>query len=350
MFDILDCTLRDGSYVNKFQFTVQDTRFICQKAEDAGIRFIEIGHGMGLGAYRMGKEFEAAATDEEYLKAAAETITGSDFGMFCIPGVASLEDIDIAHSLGMDFIRIGTNLSDVEESAHFVERAKKYDMFVCTNFMKSYASLPEVFVEKARLSKSYGSDLIYLVDSAGGMMPDEVKKYIQQLKDNVDIDFGFHGHNNLGLAVANSLLCYQMGARLVDCSLQGFGRGGGNAPLEQMVLILSRMEAKLGIDYLKILDVGFDFIQPLILNAGLNPIDLVSGFSLFHSSYMPLIRKFSNKYCVDPRQLIIELCKEDLVNAPPELVERIASRLTPINKNVFGSKYHLDKYYVNEQK
>ena len=350
MFDILDCTLRDGSYVNKFQFTAQDTRFLCKKNEEAGIQYIEIGHGMGMGAYRMGNDFEAAATDEEYLKAASETVTRSKFGMFCIPGIATLDDIDLAHSMRMDFIRIGTNLADVEKSAPFVERAKKFDMFVCTNFMKSYASLPDVFVEKAKLSKSYGSDLIYLVDSAGGMMPDEVENYIKSLKDNVDIEFGFHGHNNLGLAIANSLLSYRMGARFVDCSLQGFGRGGGNAPLEQMVLILSRMGVDQGFDYLKILDVGFDFIQPLLLHAGLNPIDVISGFSLFHSSYMPIIRKFSSKYSVDPRQLIIELCKKNLIDAPPELVEHIASHLPPINKNVFGSKYHLDRYYVNEQK
>ena len=205
-------------------------------------------------------------------------------------------------------------------------------------------------MEKAKLSKSYGSDLIYIVDSAGGMMPEELTDYINCLKDNVDIEFGYHGHNNLGLAVANSLMCERLGARLVDCSLQGLGRGGGNAPTEQFAMLFLRRHPDLKLDIFKMLDIGFDFIQCLIPQSGLNPIDLVSGFALFHSSYMPLIKKYSHKYCVDPRELIIELCKKDSVNAPLDLVEKIASQLTPIQKNIFLSKYHLERYYVNEQK
>jgi len=349
MFDILDCTLRDGSYINNFQFTAHETSILTKAIQETGIRFIEIGHGLGLGASRLGGAFEAAATDEQYLTAAAEVIEESKFGMFCIPGIAKLEDIDLAHSIGMHFIRIGTNITEVEESKPFIEHAKKHDMFVCSNFMKSYAVSPDVFVEKASLSKEYGSDLVYIVDSAGGMMPDELLAYIKSLKENVEIEFGYHGHNNLGLAVASSLICESEGARFVDCSLQGLGRGGGNAPTEQFAILLMRKYPDLKLDIFKILDIGFDFIQCLIPQPGLNPIDLVSGYALFHSSYMPVIKKYSYKYCVDPRELIIELCKKDSINAPPELVDEIASKLSPIKKNMFLSKYHLERYYVNEQ-
>lgn len=346
---LLDCTLRDGSYVNNFQFSTYDTEFLCRKLEGAGIKHIEIGHGLGLGAYRKGGKLAAAATDEEYLKAAAETLKSASFGMFCIPGFASLDDIDLAHDHGMDFIRIGTNATEVERSEKFVERAKKHGMLVCSNYMKSYAISPKEFAENAKLSKSYGVDVVYVVDSAGGMLPDELKAYIGAVKDAVDIHIGFHGHNNLDLAVALSLLAVEMGATVIDASLQGLGRGAGNAATEQIAILFSRMGVDLGVDLFKALDVGFDTVQPMLFQTGLNPIDLVSGLALFHSSYMPLIREYSNKYHVDPRELIIKLCERDKVNPPPELVEEVAKTLKPKQRDVFFAKYHLERYFVNEE-
>lgn len=347
---ILDTTLRDGSYVNRFQFSAYDTEILCEKLDEANVKYIEIGHGLGLGAYRKGGEYSAASTDEEYLKAAAESVKKANFGMFCIPGIAHLSDLDIAHAYGLDFVRIGTNVTEVEKSRPFIEKAKKYDMMVCANYMKSYALPPSDIIAKAELSKEYGADLIYIVDSAGGMLPSELTAYVKAIKENVNIKLGYHGHNNLGLAVSNSLLAAELGVEFIDSSLQGLGRSGGNAPTEQLALVLSRAGYEHGIDIFKILDTGFDIVQPLIVQSGLNPIDMVSGYALFHSSYMPVIREYSCKYCVDPRELIIELCKVNQVEAPPELVEEIARKLHPKDKKLFLSKYHLERYYVNEQR
>lgn len=347
---ILDTTLRDGSYVNRFQFSAFDTELLCEKLDETGVKFIEIGHGLGLGAYRKGGEYAAAATDEEYLKAASKAVGNSSFGMFCIPGIAELEDLDIAHNYGMDFIRVGTNVTEVEKSAPFIEKAKKFGMMVCANYMKSYVLSPAEIIKKAELSKEYGADLIYIVDSAGGMLPGELREYVLAIKENVDIKLGYHGHNNLGLAVSNSLLAAELGMSFIDTSLQGFGRSGGNAPTEQMILVFSRAGYDHGIDIFKTLDAGFDIIQPLILQAGLNPIDMISGYALFHSSYMPLIREYSSKYCIDPKELIIELCKVNQIDAPVELLEKIAKSLHPKDKKLFLSKYHLERYFINEQK
>lgn len=348
-FKILDCTLRDGSYVNHFQFGVHETRYVCSELEKCGIEYIEVGHGLGLGAYRLGGEYAAAATDEEYLGAAAEAVKKSVFGTFCIPDIAKLEDIDTASKYGMKLIRIGTNVDAVESSRPFVERAKKYGMTVCANYMKSYSASPEDFVKKVRLSKSYGVDIIYLVDSAGGMLPKQVESYIRTVRDSVDMKIGFHGHNNLGLALANSLVALDMGAYFIDCSMQGLGRSGGNAATEQFVIIMSKLGNSHGIDIFRLMDLGFNTIQPLLQQTGLNPIDIISGYAMFHSSYMPLIRKFSLKHDVDPRLLIIELCKIDQVNADPVLIEKIAAGLPKIKADFISGKYHLDRYFVNEQ-
>ncbi len=347
---ILDTTLRDGSYVNRFQFSTAETSYLAERLDDAGLEFVEVGHGLGLGAYRKGGEYAAAATDEEYLNAAIPSVKRAKIGMFCIPGFAELEDLDMAVSLGMKFVRVGTNVTEVEQSRPFIEKAKKHGIFVCANYMKSYALAPKELAKKVEISKSYGVDMIYIVDSAGGMLPDELVSYIKAIQDNAQIDIGYHGHNNLGLAVSNSLSAVKNGVKFVDTSLQGLGRSAGNASTEQMLMILDRTGYRHGIDLFKILDLGFDTVQPILIQMGLNPIDLVSGYALFHSSYMPLIREFSNKYHVDPRELIIELCKVDQVNAPRELVEKVAKSLKPVEKKLFFSKYHLERYYVNEQK
>ena len=346
---ILDCTLRDGSYVNHFQFSTYETAFLCAELAAAGVKLIEVGHGMGLGAHRRGGNLAAAATDAEYLKAAVPAAKGAVVGMFCIPGYATLDDIDLAADLGLGLVRVGTNVGEVEEGNPFVKRAKRRGLLVATNYMKSYASTPAELAAKAKISQEAGADYVYIVDSAGGMLPDELEACVDGIRSRVDVKLGYHGHNNLGLAVANTILAAKKGVTLVDTSLQGLGRSSGNASTEQVLLLLDRMGMAQQVDVFRLMGLGFERVQPLISQVGLNPIEMVSGYALFHSSYMPLVNKYSCHYCVDPMELIIELCKVDQVNAPEELVDKIASGLAPKERGLFYGKYHLERYFVNEQ-
>jgi 4-hydroxy 2-oxovalerate aldolase len=346
---LLDCTLRDGSYAVNFQFTALDTSEICSALDRVGIPLIEVGHGVGLGASRAGMG-QSAETDEAYLTAAASAVKRAKFGAFCIPGIARLEDVDMAADLGMGFIRVGTNVTEVESSEPFIARAKKHDMFVASNFMKSYATSPAAFAEKAVLSESYGSDAVYLVDSAGGMLADEVTSYISAVQDVCNITLGFHGHNNLGLAVSHALAAVSAGVKIIDTTLQGLGRSSGNVPTELFALLLARIEVDLGLDPLELIDIGEKYVKPLIRTQGLDALDMVGGYAQFHSSYMGIIRKYSTKHRVDPRKLIISLCSVDKVNAPEELVERLAKELSEANDNVATARFHWEKYFGQEQK
>jgi 4-hydroxy-2-oxovalerate aldolase len=345
---ILEVTLRDGSYVIDFQFTARDTAIISKELENAGFRMIEIGHGIGLGASRTGKG-KAAASDEEYLEAAAKTLKSARWGMFCIPGIAKLEDIDMAAQYGMNFIRIGTNVTQMEEAEPFIARAKKYDMFVSANFMKSYAMEPKEFAEKARLTQKFGSDVLSIVDSAGGMLTKELEAYFLSVRDVCNIGIGFHGHNNLDLAVANSIKALELGASIIDTSLQGMGRSGGNTPTEIFLMVLERQGAHKGINPLRVMDIGEKYIKPLISKRGYDSVDIVSGYAQFHSSYMGLIREYSSKYAIDPRKLIMAVCEEDKVTATPEMVERVAKRIGQESEEVFTARFRLDQYHGAEQ-
>ncbi|HEY9759828.1 MAG TPA: 4-hydroxy-2-oxovalerate aldolase [Oculatellaceae cyanobacterium] len=346
--DVLETTLRDGSYAINFQFTANDTSVIASALEGAGFRLIEIGHGVGMNASATTKEV-AIETDEAYLQAAAQVLSKAKFGMFCIPGIARLQDIDLAAEYGMGFIRIGTDVSKVPESEPFIARAKQHGMLVCANFMKSYACSPSEFAERARLSQKYGADVLYVVDSSGGMLPSDIEKYFRAVQATCDIPLAFHGHNNMGLAMANTVESVRLGATIVDSSLQGMGRSAGNASTEHTIATLNRMGIDLGIDLIEVLEIGEKYIRPLIRRRGLSSLDVIAGYAQFHSSYMSTIRKYASKYRVDPRKLIINLCEVDKVNAAAELVEKIARQLQSNEVEVFTARYDFDEYFGEEQ-
>ena len=342
---ILECTLRDGSYVIDFQFTRQDTINIVSALEDVGFDMIEIGHGVGLGASEKGGDFAAAETDETYMAAAAETVRKADWGMFCIPGIANLSHLDMAADYKMKFIRLGANVEDYKNLEPFIKRAKKHGFFVCANLMKSYVAPPAEFAKVAHEIEKFGADLIYIVDSSGGMLPNELMQYIQAVQDrSATIRLGFHGHHNLGLGVANALVAIEQGVEIVDSTLQGFGRSAGNTPTEQLLSALLRSGIDSGIDPIAAMDIGEKIILPMIEKKGLSSLDIVSGMSLFHSSYMPVIKKYATQYRVDPRRLIVEVCRHDKSDAPEKLVEEQAIVLS--GKKAQGNWKPQYKHYI----
>jgi 4-hydroxy 2-oxovalerate aldolase len=346
---ILETTLRDGSYAINFQFTAADTAIIAEGLQAAGFDMIEIGHGVGLHGSEAGKG-QAAETDAAYCEAAASVLSRAKFGMFCIPGIARLEDIDMAASYGMGFIRVGTDVNKIEESQPFIERAKRHGMYVAANLMKSYAFAPASFAKRAALSASYGVDVLYIVDSSGGMLPTDVDAYCTAVREETDVALAFHGHNNLGLAMANTMRAIEHGATLVDSSLQGFGRSSGNAVTEIVVAVLERMGIATGIDLTATMDVGETYVRPLFRRGGHSSLDITAGFAQFHSSYMPTIGHFARRYRVDPRKLIVALCEVDKVDAEPVLVEMLAKQLRAEQTDVSTARYGFDEYVGDEQR
>lgn len=343
---LLDTTLRDGSYAINFQFSCLDLELIVTELEEIGFEYIEIGHGVGLGASMKGHG-RALQTDEEYLSTAQRCINKSKFGMFCIPGVAELDDINLANKYHMSFVRVGTNVEDVERSEPFIKKAKACGMMVMANYMKSYAAGPQEFAEKVKLSQKYGADVIYIVDSAGGMFPEDIKKYYDAIREYSDIDIGFHAHNNLGLAVSNSIYAAELGIKYIDCSLQGLGRSAGNAITELLALSLNKKGYEIGIDAKKTLYAGKKLIKPLLKNVGINPLDVVCGIAEFHTSYMKSIHKISTMFKVNPLDLIIEYSKVDKVNMDENRLKEIAVKLPEDFVSI--SEYNFADYIGNEQ-
>jgi 4-hydroxy 2-oxovalerate aldolase/long-chain acyl-CoA synthetase len=345
--ELLDTTLRDGSYAVDFQFTGRDTSIIALGLEKLGFRWIEIGHGLGFNASLSGKG-ESASTDEEYLRAASSVIKKARFGMFFIPGIGKKSDLDMAKRYGMDFVRLGTNANEIGQAREFIKYAKRLGMTVSSNLMKSYVLSPEKLYESASRAVEWGADIICLVDSAGCMLPEEVEAYFGRLSKLEGATLGFHGHDNLGLSVANSLKAIECGATLVDVSLQGLGRSAGNAPAEMMIAILQRKGMLADtIDLYKTLEFSHKVISPMTHAVGLDPISIISGYARFHSSFTKTVNKYAEMYGVDPKMLIVDLCAIDQVNASERTVKEIALKLQRKKASVSSIRSRVERVDLN---
>lgn len=329
--EILDCTLRDGSYTIDYKFTALDTYLITQALVSAGVPYVEIGHGLGLDAQRKGKG-KASSSDLDYIIAASKAKTrNSKIGVFYIPGIGEESSIKAAHDAGIDFIRIGVSADDISQALKAIELSRNLGVEVSVNLMKSYCFTPRQLTECAKTVGKAGASVVSIVDSAGGMLPNQVREYITDLCQIPDLKIGFHGHNNLQLAIANCIAAIEAGASVIDTSLKGMGRSAGNAVTEILALILNRAGYDCGLtDARKLLRIADEIIQPLFLDRVVyRDIDIASGIAFFHSGFQSIIDTASTAHGIKSSDLILELGKDSrfwhTVNQPD--AERIAQTI-----------------------
>lgn len=326
---ILDTTLRDGSNAINFQFDRELTQKILASLEKGGIEWIEMGHGLGLGATKKcGKP--ASLSDEEYMDLAKNTLKKANFGFIIVKKFGEKKDIKLAAERGVKFIRIGSDITEINQIEDYIKYAKEQGLIVFIALMKAYAvtSMKE-YVKILQKLEKWGVDIITLMDSAGTMVPEDVKNYINQGKMNINISLGFHAHNNLQLAIANTITAIKVGADEVDVSIGGLGRSAGNAPTEILAILLEKYGWGKPLDYKILSDLNDNFIFPLI--KGQNRFSseaLTFGFAGFHSSFFPLVQKVCKNYTtIDYRDVILALSAREKVNVTEELVKKVIEEI-----------------------
>lgn len=309
--ELLECTLRDGSYAIDFQFTKEFTQDFCGAIEQLGFKYIEVGHGMGIGAGTVHRQ--AAATDEEYGEAAQNGAKNSKWGMFAQPSFSTIGSIRRLRNIGMSFIRIGIDVENLNLGIEFAQECSEIGLEVYINLMKSHKSSADSLVT----SISFFGELryidgFYLVDSAGGMLQSSVQEYCEKLRDSLGdtLKLGFHGHDNLGLALPNSILAIRNGFNLIDCTMQGMGRSAGNANAERLISLLSREQIDTSIDPIEVMKVSEKYIRPLLPKAGHSGLDTMAGFVLFHTAYMENLLNLARKERIDPYYLMKEISSQ----------------------------------------
>jgi len=332
---VVDVTLRDGGYANNYGFTKKNVQEIAGALDEAGVKFVEIGHGYGLGAEKVLEKM--TQTDKEYIACLKGYLKKAKFGMFAMAGICSIRDINQAAKQGMDFIRIGSvhNKGDhgIEKAIPLLKCALDNNMWVSSNLLKINIYSPKEAAKVANKLERIGINTVYLVDSSGGMLPEQIREYVKLIKKETSLQVGMHAHQNLGLGVANSLAAVQAGATFVDGTLLGIGRDAGNAQLETLIAILNRMGYDTGIDLYKLFNISKNYIKPIIPKfPGVEEKNLMLGYACMHTLALNPSIKLAEKYDFDWRDFLLYLQKSRLKFEDPKIIEEMAKRFKSCKK------------------
>lgn len=325
---ISDPTLRDGNHAVRHQLTKNNFAVYCKAADAAGIPIVEVGHGNGLGASSLLVGL-ASVSDEEILTTSRENLKKSKLGIHVIPGFCTIkQDLIRAIDIGVDVFRVASHVTEADITERHIQYIRKANRTAYGVLMMSHMAPVKKLIEEALKMQSYGAEAVIIMDSSGNYLPDDVSERIKALTDNLVIPVGFHGHNNLGLAVANSMAAVNAGASMIDGTIRGFGAGAGNTQLEVMVAVFERLGWKTGIDLYKLLDLAdlvekeFNPVAPFI-----SPVSVVSGLSGVFSGFAKPVAAAAKDYGVDPRDIFFELGKRKAVAGQESLIVEVAQEL-----------------------
>ena len=321
-----DMSLRDGMHAKRHQISLDQMVDVATGLDEAGMPLIEVTHGDGLGGTSVNYGFPAHS-DEEYLGAVIPKMKNAKVSALLLPGIGTVDHLRMAKDLGVNTIRVATHCTEADVSEQHIGLAAKLEMDTVGFLMMAHMATPEKILEQARLMESYGANCIYCTDSAGYMLPDEVTEKIGLLRAelNPNTQIGFHGHHNMGMAIANSLAAVDAGAIRIDGSVAGLGAGAGNTPLEVFVAVLERMQADHGIDLYKIMDVAEDRVVPLMDQPIRVDRDaLTLGYAGVYSSFLLFAQRAEAKYGVTARDLLVELGRRGTVGGQEDMIEDLA--------------------------
>lgn len=321
-----DMTLRDGMHPKRHQMTLAQMRSIAQGLDAAGVPLIEVTHGDGLGGASVNYGFPAH-TDEEYLSAVIPLMKRAKVSALLLPGIGTVDHLRMAHGLGVHTIRVATHCTEADVSEQHIALARKMEMDTVGFLMMAHMNSPEGLAQQARLMESYGANCIYVTDSAGYMLPDDVKARVGAVREALrpETELGFHGHHNLSMGVANSIAAIEAGAGRIDAAAAGLGAGAGNTPMEVLVAVCDRMGIATGVDVWKIQDVAEDLVVPIMdFPIRIDRDALTLGYAGVYGSFLLFAKRAEKKYGVPARELLVELGRRGMVGGQEDMIEDTA--------------------------
>lgn len=324
---ITEVALRDGSHAISHQYTTEQVINVTKALDEANVPYIEVSHGDGLAGSSL--QYGLSLTNEmELIEAAVSVCTQAKIGVLLLPGIGTIKDLNEAAKLGVRMARIATHVTEADVSAQHIARAKELGLVTVGFLMMSHMAPVKSLVEQAKLMESYGADTVYVVDSAGALLPYQVKERIQALRQTLGINIGFHGHNNLSLAMANTLAAIEEGATWIDGSVRCLGAGAGNTQTEVLVSVMDRLKIKTGIDVYKMMDLAENIVAP-ILNAPqeINRDSLVLGYAGVYSSFLLHARRAAQRFGLDSRDILVELGERKVVGGQEDMIVDIAAEI-----------------------
>lgn len=325
---ISDPSLRDGNHAVRHRLTREKIALYCRLADTAGVPIVEVGHGNGIGASSL-QLGESTCPDAEALAAARENLKKSKLGVHIIPGFATIEkDLKPAIEAGVDVFRVASHVTEADLTQRHIEYARTRDKTAWGVLMMSHTVSKEILLQEAMKMQVYGAEAIVFMDSAGNYLPQDVKERVETLVQGLSIPVGFHGHNNLGMAIANSVAAADAGARILDGCIRGFGAGAGNAQLEVLVAVLHRLGYTTGIDLYKLLDAA-DTAEKEILEGvpTISSVSVVSGLAGVFSGFMKPVTRIAKEYGLDPRDIFFELGRRKVIAGQEDYIIEVATEM-----------------------
>ena len=325
---LIDTTLRDGSHAMSHSFTREQVRNIAAGLDEAGVAIIEISHGDGIAGSSINYGF-SETPDMELIEEAASVIKRARLGALLIPGIGTIADMKEAYHRGVRAVRIATHVTEADVSLQHIKAAKSMGMFTAGFLMMVHMAKPEQILEQARLFEDAGADYVNLADSAGYLLPDDVRRRVSLRTEKLSIPVGFHAHNNLGMAAANSLAAVEEGASYIDGTCRGLGAGAGNCQIEVFTALLERMECQTGVNLEKLLQTAEEQVEPIMLRPQTIDTDaLMLGYAGVYSSFLLHARRAAEQFGLKTGDILKELGRRGMVGGQEDMIVDVAYQLS----------------------
>ena len=234
-----------------------------------------------------------------------------------------MKELQSAYDCGARSVHVATHCTEADTSPQHIAYARKLGMDTSGFLMMAHLNDAEGIAQQGKLMESYGAQTVYVTDSAGYMLPEDVKARVGALHAvlNPETEIGFHGHHNLGMGIANSIAAIEAGATRIDGSVAGLGAGAGNTPLEVFAAVCERMGMETGADLFKLMDVAEEIIVPMMEHVvRVDRESLTLGYAGVYSTFLLHAKRAAERFGVPARDILVELGRKKMIGGQEDMI------------------------------
>jgi 4-hydroxy 2-oxovalerate aldolase len=311
------------------RFTQEQVRGVVHALDNAGVEVIEVSHGDGLGGSSFNYGF-SAEDDVKLVSAAADEARAAKIAVLLLPGVGTIEDLRKARDAGASVARIATHCTEADVSLQHFAAAREMGMETVGFLMLSHRIGARDLAQQARIMVDGGAQCVYVVDSAGALVLGEAQARVEALVQEIghQAQVGFHGHQNLSLGIANSVLAAQNGALQVDGALCALGAGAGNSPTEVLVATFERLGIPTGVDVQGALAAAEDVVRPFLHRLPFADRGAITqGYAGVYSSFLLHAERAAERYQVPAHEILQRVGEAGYVGGQEDMIIDVALQL-----------------------